>query len=153
MKKARLIPIVFLLFGCSSNNKKDLYYQQLEKLNSHSYVVSNELAFSINGTSVLYKDDISYKIEIMFLEAKKRLEDITILMLDERISNATISALNVGFFNDDALNLAPTKEKQGDQTKIRFTFISDIEKPTMKIAFSYKNSNTRQEIFYDYNWR
>ncbi len=153
MKKARLIPIVFLLFGCSSNNKKDLYYQQLEKLNSHSYVVSNELAFSINGTSVLYKDDISYKIEIMFLEAKARLEDITILMLDERISNATISALNVGFFNDDALNLVPTKEKQGDQTKIRFTFISDIEKPTMKIAFSYKNSNTRQEIFYDYNWR
>lgn len=153
MKKARLIPIVFLLFGCSSNNKKDLYYQQLEKLNSHSYVASNELAFSINGTSVLYKDDISYKIEIMFLEAKERLEDITILMLDERISNATISALNVGFFNDDALNLAPTKEKQGDQTKIRFTFISDIEKPTMKIAFSYKNSNTRQEIFYDYNWR
>lgn len=153
MKKARLIPIVFLLFGCSSNNKKDLYYQQLEKLNSHSYVVSNELAFSINGTSVLYKDDISYKIEIMFLEAKKRLEDITILMLDERISNATISALNVGFFNDDVLNLVPTKEKQGDQTKVRFTFISDLEKPTMKIAFSYKNSNTRQEIFYDYNWR
>ena len=66
MKKARLIPIVFLLFGCSSNNKKDLYYQQLEKLNSHSYVVSNELAFSINGTSVLYKDDIVTKLKLCF---------------------------------------------------------------------------------------
>lgn len=153
MKKARLIPIVFLLFGCSSNNKKDLYYQQLEKLNSHSYVASNELAFSIDGTSTLYKDNISYKIEIMFLEAKERLEDITILMLDERINDATISALNVGFFNEDTLNLVPVKEKDGDQTKVRFTFISDLEKPTMKIAFSYKNSNTRQEIFYDYNWR
>lgn len=153
MKKARLIPIVFLLFGCSSNNKKDLYYQQLEKLNSHSYVASNELAFSIGGTSTLYKDNISYKIEIMFLEAKERLEDITILMLDERINDATISALNVGFFNEDTLNLVPVKEKDGDQTKVRFTFISDLEKPTMKIAFSYKNSNTRQEIFYDYNWR
>ncbi len=152
MKKARLIPIVFLLFGCSSSNKKDLYYQQLEKLNSHSYVVSNELSFSINGTSTLYKDT-QYKIEIMFLEAKERLEDITILMLDERISDATISALNVGFFNADTLNLVPVKEKLGDQTKVRFTFISDLEKPTMKIAFSYKNSNTRQEIFYDYNWR
>ena len=153
MKKARLVPIVFLLFGCSSNNKKDLYYQQLEKLNSHSYVASNELAFSIDGTSTLYKDNISYKIEIMFLEAKERLEDITILMLDERINDATISALNVGFFNEDTLNLVPVKEKDGDQTKVRFTFISDLEKPTMKIAFSYKNSNTRQEIFYDYNWR
>ena len=153
MKKARLIPIVFLLFGCSSNNKKDLYYQQLEKLNSHSYVTSNKLAFSIDGTSTLYKDNISYKIEIMFLEAKERLEDITILMLDERINDATISALNVGFFNEDTLNLVPVKEKDGDQTKVRFTFISDLEKPTMKIAFSYKNSNTRQEIFYDYNWR
>ena len=153
MKKARLVPIVFLLFGCSSNNKKELYYQQLEKLNSHSYVASNELAFSIDGTSTLYKDNISYKIEIMFLEAKERLEDITILMLDERINDATISALNVGFFNEDTLNLVPVKEKGGDQTKVRFTFISDLEKPTMKIAFSYKNSNTRQEIFYDYNWR
>lgn len=153
MKKARLVPIVFLLFGCSSNNKKELYYQQLEKLNSHSYVASNELAFSIDGTSTLYKDNISYKIEIMFLEAKERLEDITILMLDERINDATISALNVGFFNEDTLNLVPVKEKLGDQTKVRFTFISDLEKPTMKIAFSYKNSNTRQEIFYDYNWR
>ena len=153
MKKARLIPIVFLLFGCSSNNKKELYYQQLEKLNSHSYVTSNKLAFSIDGTSTLYKDNISYKIEIMFLEAKERLEDITILMLDERINDATISALNVGFFNEDTLNLVPVKEKDGDQTKVRFTFISDLEKPTMKIAFSYKNSNTRQEIFYDYNWR
>ncbi len=153
MKKARLVPIVFLLFGCSSNNKKELYYQQLEKLNSHSYVTSNELAFSIDGTSTLYKDNISYKIEIMFLEAKERLEDITILMLDERINDATISALNVGFFNEDTLNLVPVKEKDGDQTKVRFTFISDLEKPTMKIAFSYKNSNTRQEIFYDYNWR
>ena len=153
MKKARLVPIVFLLFGCSSNNKKELYYQQLEKLNSHSYVTSNELAFSIDGTSTLYKDNISYKIEIMFLEAKERLEDITILMLDERINDATISALNVGFFNEDTLNLVPVKEKDGDQTKVRFTFISDLEKPTMKIAFSYKNSNTRQEIFYNYNWR
>ena len=153
MKKARLVPIVFLLFGCSSNNKKELYYQQLEKLNSHSYVTSNKLAFSIDGTSTLYKDNISYKIEIMFLEAKERLEDITILMLDERINDATISALNVGFFNEDTLNLVPVKEKGGDQTKVRFTFISDLEKPTMKIAFSYKNSNTRQEIFYDYNWR
>lgn len=153
MKKARLVPIVFLLFGCSSNNKKELYYQQLEKLNSHSYVTSNELAFSIDGTSTLYKNNISYKIEIMFLEAKERLEDITILMLDERINDATISALNVGFFNEDTLNLVPVKEKDGDQTKVRFTFISDLEKPTMKIAFSYKNSNTRQEIFYDYNWR
>lgn len=153
MKKARLVPIVFLLFGCSSNNKKELYYQQLEKLNSHSYVTSNKLAFSIDGTSTLYKDNISYKIEIMFLEAKERLEDITILMLDERINDATISALNVGFFNEDTLNLVPVKEKDGDQTKVRFTFISDLEKPTMKIAFSYKNSNTRQEIFYDYNWR
>lgn len=153
MKKARLVPIVFLLFGCSSNNKKELYYQQLEKLNSHSYVTSNELAFSIDGTSTLYKDNISYKIEIMFLEAKERLEDIAILMLDERINDATISALNVGFFNEDTLNLVPVKEKDGDQTKVRFTFISDLEKPTMKIAFSYKNSNTRQEIFYDYNWR
>ena len=89
----------------------------------------------------------------MFLEAKERLEDITILMLDERINDATISALNVGFFNEDTLNLVPVKEKDGDQTKVRFTFISDLEKPTMKIAFSYKNSNTRQEIFYDYNWR
>ena len=53
MKKARLVPIVFLLFGCSSNNKKELYYQQLEKLNSHSYVTSNKLAFSIDGTSTL----------------------------------------------------------------------------------------------------
>lgn len=153
MKKARLVPIVFLLFGCSSNNKKELYYQQLEKLNSHGYVTSNKLAFSIDGTSTLYKDNISYKIEIMFLEAKERLEDITILMLDERINDATISALNVGFFNEDTLNLVPVKEKDGDQTKVRFTFISDLEKPTMKIAFSYKNSNTRQEIFYDYNWR
>ena len=153
MKKARLVPIVFLLFGCSSNNKKELYYQQLEKLNSHSYVTSNKLAFSIDGTSTLYKDNISYKIEIMFLEAKERLEDIAILMLDERINDATISALNVGFFNEDTLNLVPVKEKDGDQTKVRFTFISDLEKPTMKIAFSYKNSNTRQEIFYDYNWR
>ncbi len=152
MKKARLIPIVFLLFGCSSNSKKDLYYQQLETLNSNNYVVSGELPFSINGTSTSYKDT-QYKIEIMFLEAKERLEDITILMLDKEVNDATNSPLNVGFFNEDKLNLVPVKEKSGDQTKIRFTFIRDLENPVLKIAFSYKNTNTRQEIFYDYNWR
>ena len=152
MKKASLIPIVFLLFGCSSNSKKDLYYQQLEKLNSHDYMVMENLPFSINAQSTLYTDNTSYKIEIMFSEAKTRLNDITILMLDYRTSDASISALNVGFFNDDIINLVPIKEEKNDQTKIRFTFLSDLEKPTMKIAFSYK-SNTREELYYDFNWR
>lgn len=152
MKKASLIPIVFLLFSCSSNSKKDLYYQQLEKLNSHDYIVIENLPFSISAQSTLYKDNTSYKIEIMFSEAKTRLNDITILMLDSRTNDASISALNVGFFNDDIINLVPIKEEKNDQTKIRFTFLSDLEKPTMKIAFSYK-SNTREELYYDFNWR
>ena len=135
-----------LLFSCDNDiNKKDLYNKQLNVLLNNDYQISDNVPFDIE-TNTLQMED-KYRIQIMFLNAKKTLDDFTVILLDERVSDTKDAPLNVGFFSDE-INLVKTKEKVGDQTKIRFTFYSDVKTPKMECAVSYIESNTRTEMFF-----
>ena len=135
-----------LLFSCSDTNKKEeLYNKQLNTLLENSYQISDSVPFDIE-TNIL-KVEEKYRIQIMFLNAQKTLNDFTIILLDSRVTTTNDAPLNVGFFSD-SINLVKIKEKTGDQTKIRFTFYSDIENPTMECALSFLESDLRVEMFY-----
>ncbi|MCH5180531.1 MAG: hypothetical protein J1F32_04915 [Erysipelotrichales bacterium] len=147
MKKVNVLMLsLLLLFSCSNaTNKRDLYNKQLSTLLDNSYQISDSVPFDIE-TNVLQVEE-KYRVQIMFLNAQSELNDFTTILLDSRIETTKDAPINVGFFSD-SINLVKSKEKTGDQTKIRFTFYSDIESPTMECAVSYDESNTRVELFF-----
>lgn len=147
MKKVNALMLSsLLLFSCSNaTNKSDLYNKQLSALLDNSYQISDSVPFDIE-TNVLQVEE-KYRVQIMFLNAQSELNDFTTILLDSRIETTKDAPINVGFFSD-SINLVKSKEKTGDQTKIRFTFYSDIESPNMECAVSYIDSNTRVELFF-----
>lgn len=141
--KNKILLIAFLLNGCS-NVKSDLYQRHLSLLNEDRFENSAKTFFDINGVSYNYED--KYKIQVIFTNPRLKFNDITIMMLDNRFNNATNAPLNLGYYNEEPINFVPIKENANDQDKIRFTFLSDLSSPCMKIAFSYVNIN-REEVF------
>lgn len=147
-----LLFLSLLLFSCeNTTNKEELYRKHLDILLDSSYQFNNyddSVPFDIE-TNIL-KVEEKYRVQIMFLNAQRSLDDFTTILLDSRITTTNDAPINVGFFSDE-INLVKSKEKTGDQTKLRFTFYSDIDKPSMKCAVSFNESNTREELFFIIN--
>lgn len=146
MKKRTLL-LAVLLCSCTQN-KDNLYREHLQKLLDTEITYSNDLPFDIKATCNTYEN--RYKVQITFLNPVSDFNDITLMLLEEGIKEAKENPLNLGYFNEEKINFVSVKEEKGDQSKIRFTFLSAKEKPTLKGLFTYQ-SVTRMEMFFNIN--
>lgn len=146
MKKIwEIFLLSMMLFSCAKNDKKTLYDKQLKSLLDNTYVLSSDKLFDV--TITIKESNEKYVIELLFYNPQIVMKDVTIMLLDNRVSEAKDAPLNVGFFTD-SLNFVSKKENNNDQTKIRFTFYSDLANPSYECALSYIDSNTRIESYY-----
>lgn len=146
MKKGTLL-LAVLLCSCAQN-KDNLYREHLQKLLRDDLTYNNELPFEVKATCNIY--DNRYKIQVTFLNPTSTFADITLMLLEESIKEAKENPLNLGYFNDEKINFVAEKKENGDQNKIRFTFLCAKEKPTLKGLFTYQ-SDTRTEMFFNIN--
>ncbi len=146
MKKGTLL-LAILLCSCAQN-RDNLYREHLQKLIDAEITENSKLPFDIKATCNIYEN--RYKVQVTFLNPTSDFNDITLMLLEESVKEAKENPLNLGYYNDEMINFVTTKEKDGDQNKIRFTFLSAKEKPTLKGLFTYQ-SDTRMEIFFNVN--
>ena len=148
LKRLAIFLMIPFIVSCNKESKKTLYQQQLNNLLSRHYEVSNNLPFDISGTTTLYEG--KNRIQLTFANPIRKLSDFTIMVLDQRITDAKDAPINVGFFNNQNFDFVPNKEDSNDQIAFRFTFYSDITNPSFKIATSYLENNIREEVYFHY---
>jgi len=146
MKKGTLL-LAVLLCSCAQN-RDNLYREHLQKLLQDDLTYNNELPFAVKATCNIYEN--KYKVQITFLNPTSDFNDITLMLLEDSVKEAKENPLNLGYFNEEKINFVPEKKENSDQNKIRFTFLSAKEKPTLKGLFTYQ-SETRTEMFFNIN--
>ncbi len=145
-KKWILIPIITLLFSCSQN-KSDLYKKHISNLLDDGCVFTNYDSYFDITSKVQELENNKYKISILFSNPKNDYKDITFLLLDNEAKDVTNAPMNLGYFND-SINFVSVRSNTSDQVAIRFNFLSDKNNAHLKALFSYKETNTRNELYF-----
>ena len=64
-----------------------------------------------------------------------------------RMLSITNAPMNLGYFND-SINFVSVRSNTSDQVAIRFNFLSNKNNAHLKAVFTYKETNTRNELYF-----